>query len=413
MFQSIFGSINQSLKHSHNLIVYEEVQYRILQKKMIYSNKWTMITSAFAFHSNNNNGYNNNMGHGILLLEHINLNIPNHDIVKPFYLDLLGFGLDPRKAQNLMSMNNTCNYGTIWVNAGISQVHLPHGDVPQVIPGSIGLSYSRIGLDALKSRLRMLKKEDLFEYEICDNTGDNCSSDGSRGYVKICDGFGNMFYCRENVCVHSNSNSNVGSDKAEKSSPSELLLQLNQHQPIIKSNDTPNKYDDMFSYEFIEKYGIQTDSTECSGIEYIEFNVPKGAAKYIAEFYQCVLNSIVTVIPSPNGDVAIVGCGPISPEGRASQSIIYRETEEIIPEYDGHHIAIYVNEFEEVFKNCEQSGIVWVNPRFSDKATSLSGAKKWHQFRFKDVLNLETGKGVFKLEHEIRDPFSHEASLFK
>merc|ERR1740124_590506 len=39
-------------------------------------------------------------------------------------------------------------------------------------------------------------------------------------------------------------------------------------------------------------------------------------------------------------------------------------------------------------------------PRFSDRVVDLTGAKKLRQFRFKDVLDLETGKRIFELQHE-------------
>jgi len=48
------------------------------------------------------------------------------------------------------------------------------------------------------------------------------------------------------------------------------------------------------------------------------------------------------------------------------------------------------------------AGVVWVNPKYEDRVTNLNTAKKWNQFRFKDILDLETGKKVFELEHEVR-----------
>ena len=45
----------------------------------------------------------------LTLLEHVNLNIPEHKYALPFYLDILGFGLDPRRAQNVAKGS-----GTVW-----------------------------------------------------------------------------------------------------------------------------------------------------------------------------------------------------------------------------------------------------------------------------------------------------------
>ena len=46
-------------------------------------------------------------------------------------------------------MNN--GKGTVWVNCGASQFHLPFGEEAQVIPGNIGLFYD--DLEPLKQRL--------------------------------------------------------------------------------------------------------------------------------------------------------------------------------------------------------------------------------------------------------------------
>lgn len=45
----------------------------------------------------------------LTLLEHVNLNIPEHKYALPFYFDILGFGLDPRRSQNVVKGS-----GTVW-----------------------------------------------------------------------------------------------------------------------------------------------------------------------------------------------------------------------------------------------------------------------------------------------------------
>ena len=88
--------------------------------------------------------------------------------------------------------------------------------------------------------------------------------------------------------------------------------------------------------------------------------------------------------------------------------MIFRETNNDIPQYDGHHIALYAQDFEQAFSKCEKAGVVWINPRFSDKADSLETAKYYQQFRFKDIV--DDGQVVFQLEHEVRCD-QHEAWL--
>ena len=110
--------------------------------------------------------------------------------------------------------------------------------------------------------------------------------------------------------------------------------------------------------------------------------------------------------------VAIIALGKIDSTGRADQTLLFRETTDAIPKYDGHHIAMYVGtstaDFEQAFENAKMANVVWVNPRFSDKAMTLDSATHWKQFRFKDIVDMETGKKVFELEHEMRS-IEHEA----
>lgn len=55
---------------------------------------------------------------GILHLEHVNVRAPNHGPVKQFYYDVLGFGPDDRRAQNIENGS-----GTLWANIGVRPRH--------------------------------------------------------------------------------------------------------------------------------------------------------------------------------------------------------------------------------------------------------------------------------------------------
>jgi hypothetical protein len=90
------------------------------------------------------------------------------------------------------------------------------------------------------------------------------------------------------------------------------------------------------------------------------------------------------------------------------QYLLFRETDET----SGHHIAMYVGEtvadFERAVQNCMAANVIWVNPRFSDKATNVKTDQQWKQFRFKDTIDMETGERIMGLEHEMRS-IQHEA----
>lgn len=329
----------------------------------------------------------------LCLLEHINLNVPNHKYILDFYINILGMGLDPRRAQNVAK-----GEGTIWCNCGASQFHLPYGEEAQTIPGSIGLRYDT--LEPLKARLAQY---DSNEHKNGNNNNTSkpfatysIEKQGDKEVVRIQDWYGNIFYCRETKKVES----------------SNQIIHVAQ-QPVLKrSLETEEIYGTLTS----ETYGLTQDSTECKGISYVEFYTPLNVATRIAEFYDCVFDATSSVITDPktNEKVAIIAFGNIDPDtGQSSQTLLFRETDNVdIPKYDGHHIALYVGDnaadFEQAFKNVLDAGVLWINPRFSDKVMNLNTAKKWKQFRFKDIVDLETGKTIFELEHECRSR-EHEA----
>lgn len=298
----------------------------------------------------------------LTLLEHVNLNVPNHDYIVEFYFGLLGFGVDPRRANNILK-----GEGTVWANCGASQFHLPYGDTPQVLPGCIGLRYD--SLELLRERLNSGKYEHC--YESC-KTLDN-------GGIEIIDKYGNVFICHEKTTPVSSS-----------------LTTLKQ--PLVTKNDTQD-YGTVAT-----KYGC--DESECRGIDYVELKCPPDTAERIALFYESVLDATTSVIEYDYTKIAIVAFGDVDENGQCSQSLLFRETTEPLPEYDGHHLAIYVGscekDFEQAFKNAELAGVVWVNPRFSDDATTLQRARELQQFRFKNIVDMTTGDTIMELEHEMR-----------
>jgi hypothetical protein len=220
-----------------------------------------------------------------------------------------------------------------------------------------------------------------------------------REYIKIVDVYGNTFYARQRRREHEATTTNDN-----------LLLPMIKHQPILSKGN--KDHIDMFGEDLVNKYG---KLSECLGIDYVEFNVQRrndDVILKIAQFYEYALDAAVSVVQDGSYRVAIIGVGSVSSDGRPSQCLLFREIDDEIPPYDGHHVALYVGQnsqdFCQIFKQIEQAGIVWVNPRFTDKATNLSGAKKWNQFRFKDLLDLKTGKIIYTLEHEVRS-VDHEA----
>jgi hypothetical protein len=118
------------------------------------------------------------------------------------------------------------------------------------------------------------------------------------------------------------------------------------------------------------------------GIPYVEFLVAPGRAASIVRFYDQVLGAPGATESSKGGTVGQVKIG-------RNQSLLFRETEEPLKPYDGHHIAIYVANFSGPYS-------------FLKKRELISEEVRNHQFRFQDVVDPENGQSLFLLEHEVR-----------
>ena len=125
------------------------------------------------------------------------------------------------------------------------------------------------------------------------------------------------------------------------------------------------------------------------GIPYVEFTVPPGTARSIQRFYEVVFGSPGKIEENGHGPAAVIEAGPL-------QSLVFRESEQL-PEYDGHHLAIYVANFSSPFQ--------WLEER-----KLISEGIRNHQFRFKEIVDPDTAKPVFTIEHEVR---STRHPLFK
>ena len=118
------------------------------------------------------------------------------------------------------------------------------------------------------------------------------------------------------------------------------------------------------------------------GMPYIEFLVKPGTAKGIARFYRDVMRAPSLLESEGNLATVRVAIG-------RNQWIIFRETDQKIFPYDGHHIAIYVANFSSPYNFLNRRGLITEDVRN-------------HQFRFKDIVDPENGEKLFELEHEVR-----------
>jgi len=240
----------------------------------------------------------------ILLLEHVNVSIPDQRLATIFYLSGLGLTRDPYLMTGIDNM---------WVNVGRSQFHLPSRGV-QVLRGRVGIVLP--DLAALERRLRdvaPLLAETRFAWEKRD------------GCIEATCPWGNRYRC---------------------------------HAPAPEFGDT----------------GL--------AIAYVELDVPVASAQGIARFYREFLGAHAAQGSSPGGAAAVVSTG-------AAQQLRFRETAAPLPEYDGHHVQVYVADFSGPHRRLLERGLV----------TEESGE---YQYRFRDIVEPASGKRLFTLEHEVR-----------
>jgi catechol 2,3-dioxygenase-like lactoylglutathione lyase family enzyme len=117
------------------------------------------------------------------------------------------------------------------------------------------------------------------------------------------------------------------------------------------------------------------------GMAYVSFDVPVGTAAGIARFYREMLDAQTEVEVDDGAVVARCAMG-------SHQRLIFRETDAEVRDYDGHHVQIYLAGTAGPFAKLEARGLAY--------------EKVEHQYRFKDIVDLDDGKVLFTIEHEVR-----------
>ena len=246
--------------------------------------------------------FDENVGN-IMLMEHVNVQVPDQATATLFYLVGMGFTRDPHMMVGLDNM---------WVNLGEQQFHLPTS-TPQVLRGHVGIVTP--SLEALEGRLESVKPK---------LEGTNFAWKREGNHIDVTSPWGNLLRCFE---------------------PSPELGNVR------------------------------------SGIPYIEFTVPVGTAEGISLFYERALLAPAHVEETPSGKVAVIDVGTY-------QQFIFREAPDV-PDYDGHHIAVYIANFSAVNAFLAERGLITEEPVN-------------HQLRFKDIVHPDTGGHLFTIEHEVR-----------
>ncbi|MGC1778028.1 MAG: hypothetical protein WBB34_08770 [Xanthobacteraceae bacterium] len=236
---------------------------------------------------------------------HVNVCIDDQHKATHFYVSGLGYTRDP--------FLNT-GAGNMWINAGMSQFHLPMGK-PEVVRGTTGLVMP--DREALLKRLNRVKK----------------ALDGTK------------FQFRES------------NDGVETVCPWGNRITVHEPDPA--------------------RFGrVQL------GMPYVRFDVRPGTVERIARFYREVVEAPAEVKKNGAGPEAKVQVGE-------NQYFYFRETDAPQPDYDGHHVQIYLSNFSRPYRKLLDLGLITVEDND-------------YQYRFKDIIDLDTKEVLFSVEHETR-----------
>jgi hypothetical protein len=117
------------------------------------------------------------------------------------------------------------------------------------------------------------------------------------------------------------------------------------------------------------------------GIPYVEFDVPVGTAKAIAAFYPAIFGTPAQVV-NGDGTVARTLMGK-------NQYLQFRETDAPQAAFDGHHVQMYITNFSGPYEKLRARDLI-------------SQEDNRYQYRFTDIVDLDSGKVLFSVEHEVR-----------
>jgi hypothetical protein len=113
-------------------------------------------------------------------------------------------------------------------------------------------------------------------------------------------------------------------------------------------------------------------------LAYVDFDVPQGTAEGIARFY----NEIMRAPARFNKNRTSVNIG-------RDQRLFFTETAAPQPEYDNHHIQIYIADFASPYHWLKERSLINME----------TDAEEW---RFQWITDPRDGRKLFQIEHEVR-----------
>ncbi len=119
------------------------------------------------------------------------------------------------------------------------------------------------------------------------------------------------------------------------------------------------------------------------GMPYVECDIPRGTKlAAIARFYMQILGALAGVSEDGRGAYAWATVGD-------GNRLLFRETDRALPDFDGHHVQIALADFSGPHRKLKERGLITEE---SDQ----------HQYRFTDIVDVDSNRPLFTIEHEVR-----------
>lgn len=344
----------------------------------------------------------------VLVLDHINMNHGQeggHKYVRAFYEQALGLQVDTRKMENVDKGRKT-----IWMNAGITQFHLPEAQTPQVFNGIITLAYpDRQSLTTIINKLQLLtstSEADLYHSK--------CTyKQLSDTLIEVIDPWGSLFHCivQEDGRDSRGKQPTLHNTISIAMGISDILCYIKES---IHLEGIAAFYEHTIGAPVYREYSEREISTEGD---------IQGALSRIK-----VVMSPIQTLSFAHGHVEGSDPHPHITEGEEGR------------ENWGVHLSLYVKDFENMYKRAEELDAIFVNHRFGRRAYTLEEAKRDCMFRILDIRDptqrahsrgsdntpeagtpeaegereREVGsKVLLQLEHEIRSCVTDKGTKYK
>lgn len=294
---------------------------------------------------------NEDNGGGILFFDHLNLSIQDDSTDESstgrFYLQALAMHRDRR---------GNCLHATM----GLTQIHLlPEKDHPsQILDGHIGLYFP--DLDQLQHHLSSLQAEQStpLDFRMTVRNINTESDEDESNYLEIQGIHGNEFRCYA----------------------------------------TPQGYVDKCM-----RLGTRpTPVSLGAGIAYVAFHCPPASLEGLAAFYTTYFDARVELRETSRE--LVVHCGDLNQLRfrEHGECVQVQRNDDVQPESHAYHICIIVRDFQATFEKLLRANLVYVNPKFKDRANAWVSAQAAQQFRILNLRHPVTNALVMQLEHEIR-----------